>query len=50
MILLLLISRVYFSRRIADINNESQRSRIIAEEALESKARFLATNDGYFHG
>lgn len=42
-ILLLLISRVYFSRRIADINNESQRSRIIAEEALESKARFLAT-------
>ena len=42
-ILFLIVSRLYFSRRISEINKENQRSRMIAEDALESKARFLAT-------
>lgn len=39
----LLTSRIYFSARFRRINHEAQQARTVAEAALKTKARFLAT-------
>ncbi len=42
-ILLLIISRIYFSIRFKRLNEEARLAQLMAEEAVQTKARFLAT-------